>query len=56
MRTFRASTQEEIQQMITLYRSGLSLIQVAERVGFSERTVFNRLKRAGVELRRPGKA
>lgn len=53
IRTFRASIPENIWEMITLYRSELSLIEVAERVGFPEKTVFTKLKRAGVKLRGP---
>ncbi len=51
MRTFRKASPEEINQMITLYQSGLSLVSVAERVGYSEKTVWERLKKAGIQLK-----
>lgn len=37
--------------MIELYRSGLSLAKIAERIGFSEKTVFAKLNTDGFQLR-----
>lgn len=47
----RPATDEEVVQFVALYRSGLSLVRVAEKTGFSEKTVFNRLRAEGVRLR-----
>jgi len=41
-------------QISRLYKTGLSCRKVAQRVGCSTSTVFNRLKTAGVKLRPPG--
>lgn len=51
MRTFREASEADIRMMVYLYESGLSLRRVAERVGFSERTVLNRLREAGIQTR-----
>lgn len=51
MRSFREASIEDIRMMVYLYKSGLSLRRVAERVEFSERTVFNQLRKAGIQTR-----
>ncbi|WP_203338772.1 hypothetical protein [Nocardioides limicola] len=47
----RPATTDEIAQFIALYESGLSLVKVAEKTGISEKTVMNRLRAEGVQLR-----
>jgi len=48
---YRIAQPEDVEQFIQLYASGLSLVKVAERTGLSEKTVMNRLREEGVQLR-----
>lgn len=45
------ATTEEVAQFIALYQSGLSLLKVAEKTGFSEKTVLNHLRAKRVQRR-----
>lgn len=42
---------EQVAEMVRLYESGLSLAKVADRTGFSSKTVLNYLRAEGVQLR-----
>lgn len=43
------------QQVVDLYRSGLSMRQVAKQIGISRGRVWQILDSEGVERRKPGK-
>lgn len=43
--------QEQTAEAVRLYRSGLSLVRVGERIGFGPTSVANALRAAGVRLR-----
>jgi transposase-like protein len=47
------TTIEQVDEIVRLYESGLSMVKVAERVGVSPRTVFNYLRDRGVQTRDP---
>lgn len=47
----QSPTTDQIDRMVTLYESGLSLAAVGYRVGFSARTVELHIKRRGVRTR-----
>ncbi len=50
----RASAREDqIREMVRLYASGLSLVDVARRVGISAKTVHTHLRDQGVPMRGP---
>ena len=46
IRSSRASTNEEIQEMVDLRASGMSLVKIADRLGYSEKTVWTQLRNA----------
>lgn len=48
---FRSPSPAEVDEAVRLYRSGLSLVGVGERLGFSNTTVWSALRAAGVEMR-----
>ena len=48
IRTTRCSTKEEIQEMVALHAAGMSLVKIADRLGFSERTVWTQLRKTKV--------
>jgi transposase-like protein len=45
------TTIEQVDEIVRLYESGLSMVKVAEQVGVSARTVFNYLREKGVPTR-----
>lgn len=47
IRSSRASTKQEIQEMVALRRAGMSLVKIADRLGYSEKTVWTQLRNAG---------
>jgi transposase-like protein len=47
------TTTEQVDEIVRLYESGLSMVKVAEQVGVSARTVFNYLGQRGVVTRDP---
>ena len=47
MRSSRASTKQEIQEMVALRTSGMSLVKIADRLGYSEKTIWTQLRNAG---------
>lgn len=44
-------TDADIEEMVRLYKSGLSLVDVGHRVNFAARTVYSHLVSRGVQLR-----
>lgn len=46
IRPSRASTKQEIQEMIALRSSGMSLVKIADRLGYSEKTIWTQLRNA----------
>lgn len=53
IRTQRAMTQEEIDEAERHYTSGLSLQRIATRLGWEDTTIYNQLKKRGVQMRGP---
>jgi transposase-like protein len=47
------TTIKQVDEIVRLYESGLSMVKVAEQVGVSPRTVFNYLGQRGVVTRDP---
>ena len=47
IRSGRASTKQEIQEMVALRTSGMSLAKIADRLGYSEKTIWTQLRNAG---------
>ena len=47
IRTTKSSTKEEIQEMVALRASGMSLVKSADRLGYSEKTIWTQLRNAG---------
>lgn len=45
------TTTEQVDEIVRLYESGLSMAKVAQQVGVSARTVFNYLRDRGVQSR-----
>jgi len=45
------ATADQIAEMVRLYESGLSLAKVADRTGFSVKTVLNYLRAEGIPTR-----
>jgi len=45
------TTIRQVDEIVRLYESGLSMAKVAEQVGVSARTVFNYLREIGVQTR-----
>lgn len=48
-----AVSDHQIQEMVQLYKSGLSLALVGERLGLADTTVHRHLRRWGVQVREP---
>ncbi len=46
IRSSRSSTKEDVQEMVALQASGMSLVKIADRLGFSEKTVWTQLRNA----------
>ena len=53
IRTQRAMTQEEIDEAERHYTSGLPLQKIATRLGWEDITIYNQLKKRGVQMRGP---
>jgi len=52
----KTPTEKQMEEMVRLYTSGLSLARVGEQVGFSPNTVLRYLRERGTEIRRgPGR-
>ena len=47
----KPAREAQIREMVRLYESGLSLVKVGERVGFSDGTVHRYLRERGVRIR-----
>ena len=53
VREQRAISSAQVASASQLYRSGLSLTKVGEKLGFNAQTIATHLRRAGVQLRDP---
>lgn len=49
----RNMTATQVELAAELYVSGMSLVQVGERLGFNAQTIANRLKAHGTQIRDP---
>jgi IS30 family transposase len=47
----RGLTPVEIEQVVELYRSGLSIAKVSQKLGRAQSTIWRTLLKAGVEMR-----
>lgn len=47
----KPAREAQVREMVRLYESGLSLVRVGERVGFSDKTVHRYLRDRGVRMR-----
>jgi len=46
-------TQQDLEKIVELYQSGLTLRQIADQYSVTAMTILNRLKKAGVSMRLP---
>jgi transposase-like protein len=53
IRLRRQMSQEQIDEAVRLYRSGLSLQQIGTRLGWDHNTIYRHLKKRGVTMRGP---
>ena len=52
VRKQRHPSADEVDEMVGLYRQGWSLVRIGEHFGFDQGTVWLRLRRAGVPMRK----
>ena len=54
-RRMQSLTEDQIHEVVALYKSGLSIEKVAKQIGCAKGTIWKELRLAGVSLRkRPG--
>ncbi len=46
IRSSHSSTKEDVQEMVALRASGMSLVKIADRLGFLEKTIWTQLRNA----------
>jgi transposase-like protein len=46
-------SQQQIDESVRLYESGLSLEQIGSRLGWDHNTIYRHLKKRGVQMRGP---
>lgn len=55
MSTRRKLTQEQLDETVKLYESGMTSYQIAAKFGVSSNTILNYLRSDGIEIRLPGR-
>jgi transposase-like protein len=53
IRQRRQMSQQQIDESVRLYESGLSLEQIGSRLGWDHNTIYRHLKKRGVQMRGP---